>query len=44
MDTSSNDVTGKEILEYLKSIESRISKIKNHLNLPVEEPEEKVEE
>lgn len=44
MDTSSNDVTGKEILEYLKSIESRISKIENHLNLSTEQPEIQIEE
>ena len=29
MESSSNDATNKEILQYLKSIESRISKIES---------------
>jgi len=44
MDTSSNDVTGKEILQHLKSIESRISKLESYLDLPPAEAEEEFEE
>jgi hypothetical protein len=44
MDTSSNDVTGKEILQHLKSIESRISKLESYLDLPPSETEEEFEE
>lgn len=44
MDTSSNDVTGKEILQHLKSIESRISKIETYLDLPLAKSEEDIEE
>jgi hypothetical protein len=44
MDTSSNDVTGKEILQYLKSIESRISKIETYLDLHPSPTDESVEE
>jgi len=44
MDTSSNDVTGKEILEHLKSIESRISKLETYLDLPAAETEVEIEE
>jgi RecA/RadA recombinase len=44
METSSNDVTGKKILEHLKSIEARISKVESYLNISSEpadvEPEE----
>ena len=46
MDSSLNDSTGKEILQYLKSIESRISKIEDYLDIlpgPTEEGIEKVE-
>jgi RecA/RadA recombinase len=43
MESSSNDVTGKEILEHLRSIESRISKIENYLDLPATVPDEQSE-
>ena len=44
MDTSSNDVSGKEILQHLQSIESRISKIEDYLDLHPAPTEEVVEE
>ena len=44
MDSSQNDVTGKEILQHLKSIESRISKLETYLDLPAAITEEDVEE
>ncbi len=44
MDSSQNDVTGKEILQHLKSIESRISKLETYLDLPDAKTEEDVEE
>ncbi len=44
MDSSSNDVTGKEILQHLKSIESRISKLETYLDLPSAKSEEDIEE
>ncbi|MCW8810590.1 MAG: hypothetical protein OQK52_04680 [Ignavibacteriaceae bacterium] len=44
MDTSSNDVSGKEILQHLKAIESRISQIENYLDLHPAPTEEEVEE
>jgi hypothetical protein len=44
MDTSSNDVSGKEILQHLKAIESRISQIENYLDLHPSQAEEVVEE
>ena len=44
MDSSSNDVTGKEILQHLKSIESRISKIESYLDLPSAKSEEDIKE
>jgi len=44
MESSSNDVTGKEILEHLKSIESRISKLETYLDLHPAKSEEVVEE
>ena len=44
MDSSENDVTGKEILQHLKSIESRISQIETYLDLPSAKTEEDVEE
>ena len=44
MESAANDVTGKEILEHLKSIESRISKIENYLDLPTAVPDEQSEE
>ena len=44
MESSSNDVTGKEILEHLKSIESRISKIENYLDLPATIPADQPDE
>jgi Predicted membrane protein (DUF2339) len=44
MDTSSNDVTNKEILQHLKSIEARISKIEAHIDLQPSESEESIEE
>jgi len=43
MDSSSNNVTGKEILQHLKSIESRISKIENYLDLHPSPTEEGIE-
>lgn len=47
MESSSNDIIGKEILEHLKSIEARISKVESYLNISSEttdyEPEEEVE-
>lgn len=44
MDSSSNDVTGKEILQHLKSIESRISRIENYIDLHPSITEEGMEE
>ena len=44
MDSSQNDVTGKEILQHLKSIESRISKIETFLDLPASQTEADIEE
>ena len=44
MESAANDVTGKEILEHLKSIESRISKIENYLDLPTTVPDEQSED
>jgi len=44
MDSSQNDVTGKEILQHLKSIESRISKIETYLDLPAKTDEDIEEE
>jgi hypothetical protein len=44
MDSSQNDVTGKEILQHLKSIESRISQIENYLDLPAAKSEEEIGE
>ena len=44
MDSSQNDVTGKEILQHLKSIESRILKIETYLNLPSAKTEDEIEE
>jgi len=44
MESSTNDVTGKEILEHLKSIESRISKLETYLDLPAQKADEEVEE
>jgi len=44
MDTSQNDVTNKEILQHLKSIEARISKIEAHIDLQPSENEEYIEE
>jgi hypothetical protein len=44
MDSSQNDVTGKEILQHLKSIESRISQIENYLDLPTAKSGEEIEE
>jgi len=44
MDTSSNDVTNKEILQHLQSIEARISKIEAHIDLQPSESEESIEE
>ena len=44
MDSSLNDVTGKEILEHLKSIESRISRIENYIDLHPSITEEGMEE
>jgi hypothetical protein len=44
MDTSQNDVTNKEILQHLKSIEARISKIEAHIDLQPSESEEYIEE
>ncbi len=43
MESSSNDATNKEILQYLKSIESRISKIESVLDLPAAQTEEEIE-
>ena len=43
MESSSNDATNKEILQYLKSIESRISKIESVLDLPAAQAEEEIE-
>ncbi|MGB5289400.1 MAG: hypothetical protein WBN42_13015 [Ignavibacteriaceae bacterium] len=40
MESSQNDVTGKEILQHLKSIESRISQIENYLDLPAKSDED----
>jgi len=44
MDSSQNDVTGKEILQHLKSIESRISQIENYLDLPAKSEDDTEEE
>ena len=44
MDSSENDVTGKEILQHLKSIESRISKLETYLDLPAAKTDEEIEE
>jgi len=44
MDTSQNDVTNKEILQHLKSIEARISKIEAHIDLQPSDNEEYIEE
>ena len=44
MDTSQNDVTNKEILQHLKSIEARISKIEAHIDLQPSESEEFIQE
>jgi len=44
MDSSENDVTGKEILRHLKSIESRISKLETYLDLPSAKIDEDIEE
>ncbi len=44
MDSSENDVTGKEILQHLKSIESRISKLETYLDLPAAKTDEDIEE
>ena len=44
MDSSQNDVTGKEILQHLKSIESRISKLETYLDLPSAKIDEDIEE
>lgn len=43
MDSSQNDVTGKEILQHLKSIESRISKLEAYLDLHPVQSEEDVQ-
>jgi hypothetical protein len=44
MDTSQNDVTNKEILQHLKAIEARISKIEAHIDMQPSENEEYIEE
>ena len=44
MNTSENDVTGKEILQHLKSIESRISKLETYLDLPASRTDEDIED
>jgi len=44
MDTSQNDVTNKEILQHLKAIEARISKIEAHIDLQPSENEDHIEE
>ena len=44
MDSSQNDVTGKEILQHLKSIESRISKLEAYLDLHPVQSEEDIQE
>jgi hypothetical protein len=44
MDSSPNDATVKEILKYLKSIESRISKIENYLEIHPAETEDNEKE
>ena len=44
MNTSSNDVTGKEILQHLKSIEARISKLETYLDLPASRTDEDIED
>jgi hypothetical protein len=44
MESSENDVTGKEILQHLKSIESRISQIETYLDLPSAKSEDSIEE
>ena len=44
MDTSQNDVTNKEILQHLKAIEARISKIEAHIDLQPSENEDYIEE
>ncbi|HLG39050.1 MAG TPA: hypothetical protein VI461_05240 [Chitinophagaceae bacterium] len=40
METSPNNSTGNEILQHLKSIESRISRIESYLDLHPSQPEE----
>ena len=40
METSPNNSTGNEIIQHLKSIESRISKIESYLDLHPSQPEE----
>jgi DNA-binding transcriptional MerR regulator len=44
MDTSSNDVSNKEILQHLQIIETRISKIEDYLDLHPITTEEEIEE
>ncbi len=44
MDSSQNNVTGNEILQHLKSIESRISKLETYLDLPAKSDEDVDEE
>ena len=44
MDTSQNDVTNNEILQHLKAIEARISKIEAHIDLHPSENEDHIEE
>lgn len=44
METSSNDEDKKEILQYLKSIEARISKIESQLDIAPPQQEERIEE
>ena len=44
MDTSSNDVSNKEILQYLQTIDTRISKIEEYLDLHPTASEEEIEE
>ncbi len=43
MSSSQNDITGKEILQHLKSIESRISQIENYLDLPTNKIDEDID-
>ncbi|MEJ2104114.1 MAG: hypothetical protein P8X47_05990, partial [Ignavibacteriaceae bacterium] len=44
MNTSSNDVSNKEILQYLQTIDTRISKIEEYLDLHPVPSEEEIEE